>query len=403
MTAPTQSVYRIADVRVVERALPSADLMARAGAAALAVLGERWPHARHIVVVAGPGNNGGDGRVLARLAQKAGVRVEVVDVDSRRGGAAPAIPSCDVIIDALFGIGLSRAPDGGAAALIDAMNAHAAPVLALDVPSGLDADSGDAPGAVVIADATVTFLCHKPGLFNRDGPRCSGAVSLASLGVPADAFDGLEPLADVIARGRASALLGIRARDAHKGSFGHVLVIGGNAGLGGAAALAADAALRCGSGRVSVAVPSGLGARSGARAEAMVHECDAASLAPLLERATVIAIGPGLGTDDWARAVLDAALACGKPLVADADALNLIAARPATRADWIVTPHPGEAARLLGTTTEAVQRDRRAAARSVSDATGAVTVLKGAATVVGGRAGRPAVWNAGHPGMAGAG
>ena len=267
MTAPSQSVYRIADVRAVERALPSAELMARAGAAAFALLRDRWPEARHLVVVAGPGNNGGDGRVLARLAQKAGYRVAVVDLDA----AATAIPGCDVIVDALFGIGLSRAPDGAAAALIEAMNAHPAPVLALDVPSGLDADRGEAPGAVVVADATIAFLCHKPGLFNGVGPRCGGVVSLASLDVPSEVFEGCTPVADVIPPGLAGALLGARPRDAHKGDFGHVLVIGGNEGMGGAATLAADAALRCGAGRVTVAVASGFTARVSARAAWVVR------------------------------------------------------------------------------------------------------------------------------------
>ncbi len=205
----------------------------------------------------------------------------------------------------------------------------------------------------------------------------------------------------VIEPGLAVRLLGARARDAHKGAFGHVLIIGGNKGMAGATALAADAALRCGAGKVSVAVAPGMGARvASVRPAAMVHEvADGDALAPLLERATVVAIGPGLGTDAWARAMLDATLAGTKPLIVDADALNLMAGAIPRRDDWIVTPHPGEAARLLGCTATDVQRDRLGSVRALAAASGAVAVLKGAATLV--AAGSDVRFcNAGNPGMA---
>ncbi len=405
MNEATQSVHGIEAIRAVESAHASGDLMARAGAAAFDLLREYWPDADRVVIVAGPGNNGGDGRVLARLAQKAGQSVAVVSLESRREGAAPTIPDCDVIVDALFGIGLSRAPDGAAAALIEAMNTHGAPVLALDIPSGLDAESGVAPGAVVVADATLTFLAYKPGLFTGDGTRCAGIITLAPLGVGAAAFAAHTPVAQVIEQGLAARLLGTRARDAHKGAFGHVLVIGGNAGMAGAAGLAADAALRCGAGKVSVAVAPGMGARiAGARPAAMVHEvADRAALAPLLARATVVAIGPGLGTDEWARAMLDAAVTCPKPLIVDADALNLMAGDAIRRADWIITPHPGEAARLLDCAAADVQHDRFGSVRALAVAYGAVAILKGAATLVASDDGVVQVCNAGNPGMAAGG
>ncbi|MEX0900273.1 MAG: NAD(P)H-hydrate dehydratase [Gammaproteobacteria bacterium] len=400
MNGSAQFVHDIAAIRAVERAQPSSELMARAGAAAFDVLRETWPGAQRIAVIAGPGNNGGDGRVLARLAQKAGLHVDIVDLGTQDGP-----PDCDVIVDALFGIGLSRAPDGAAKALIEAVNAHHAPVLALDVPSGLDADTGIAPGAIVVADATITFLAHKPGLFVGDGARCAGVITLARLGVPDDAFAAHTPIAQVIDSELAARLLGERARDAHKGAFGHVLVIGGNAGMAGAAGLAADAALRCGAGKVSIAVLPGMGACvAGTRPAAMVHEiADAEALARLLERATVVAIGPGLGTDAWARAMLEAAIACTKPLIADADALNLLAGTAYRRADWIITPHPGEAARLLKRPVADVQGDRFGTVRALAAAGGAVAVLKGAATLVASAEGRVHICNAGNPGMAAGG
>lgn len=207
----------------------------------------------------------------------------------------------------------------------------------------------------------------------------------------------------MIQAGHAQRLLGPRARDAHKGDFGHVLVVGGAPGFAGAAMLAADAALRTGAGKVSAAVGAGSAARF-TRAEVMAHEVARAdALAPLLARADVVAIGPGLGTDAWARALLDHTLACGKPLVADADALNLMAGAPVHRDDWIVTPHPGEAARLLGTTTDTIQRDRSGAARRIAEATGAVAVLKGARTLVVTPAGESFECAAGNPGLASGG
>lgn len=402
MNAGAQSVYRVEEIRAIERAFPGADLMQRAGEAALAALSARWPDATRVVVVAGPGNNGGDGRVLARVARKSGFEVTIVDFESRREGAAP-LPGCDVIVDALFGIGLSRAPDGDAAALIDAMNLHPAPVFALDVPSGLDADTGVASGPVVRADATITFIAYKPGLFLADGPRHAGVVTLADLDVPESAFAAATPTASVIPDDHAYRSLGRRPHDAHKGDFGHVLVVGGRPGMSGAAALAADAALRTGAGKVSAAVGAGSAARF-TRAEVMAHEVGTADdLAPLVARADVVAVGPGLGTDAWSRTMLDVALACGKPLVVDADALNLLAGSPARHDDWIVTPHPGEAARLLGTTATEVQRDRFAAATRLAQMTGAVVVLKGSATVVATPDGALSVCRAGNPGLASGG
>ncbi|MCA1798183.1 MAG: NAD(P)H-hydrate dehydratase [Xanthomonadaceae bacterium] len=413
MTALSQAAYRAADIRAVEAraaeryGLAGTDLMERAGDAAFALLRARWPDARSVTVLAGPGNNGGDGRVVARLAAMAGFSVTLVAADSiaARGPLPQVLGDVDVIVDALFGIGLNRAPDGATASCIEAMNAHRAPVLALDIPSGLHADDGTAPGAVVCADATITFLAAKRGLFTADGPRCCGRVIVADLGVPAGAFDGCTPVATLVETGFAARALGPRATDAHKGRCGHVLVIGGRSGMSGAARLAGEAALRCGAGLVSIAAAPGSAAAIGAgRPELMVHECaNADALVPLLERASVIALGPGLGTDAWAQAMTGIAFRAGVPVVVDADALNLLAASPFRRTDWILTPHPGEAARLLGRPVPELMADRFGTVEALVERTGGVVVLKGAATIVGVPDSTPYIITAGNPGMASGG
>ncbi len=385
-------VYSIAAIREVEQramgsfGLPETTLMQRAGAAAFDVLKARWPDARSLAVVCGPGNNGGDGRVLIQLAEADGM--SVCDL-----GDHP-----DLIVDALFGIGLSRAPEQEGANLIEAMNRSSAPVLSIDVPSGLDADLGSAPGAVVEATVTVTYIGYKRGLFTGLGPRCAGTVVLAGLGVPDAAFSDVAPVAGVLPDNLAARLLGPRPRDAHKGDAGHVLIIGGNVGMRGAAALAGEAALRTGAGLVTLVVPPGYGA---ARPELMVREVSSPeSLQDLVNRADVVAIGPGLGQDAWAQAMLDAALASTRPLVMDADALNLMAGRFQERTECIITPHPGEAARLLGVDASAVQADRFAALDELAALSRAVVVLKGAATLVGAVGALRQVCLAGNPGMA---
>jgi len=398
-------------------------LMALAGLAAWQCALEHWPRARRIVVLCGPGNNGGDGYVLARHALASGLAVQVLRLDAHAPGTPPArqahdafiaaggqvacfdggLGDADLLVDALFGIGLSRAPDDAVSALIDAMNRHAAPVLALDVPSGIDARSGDAPGAAVVADRTLQFIARHRGLRTGVALDHAGNLQLASLDLPDDAFDGTAPAAFAL---RVDALKGffpLRPRDSHKGRNGHVLCVGGDHGSGGAILLAAEAALRSGAGLLSVAtravhVPAVLARRP----EAMAHAVDdVAQLAPLLGRASVVAIGPGLGQGEWGRGLLDLVLANDAPRVVDADALNLLASSgQCLRPVDVATPHPGEAARLLGITTTEVQRDRFAAAQALQSRLGCVVVLKGAGSIIATADRAPSVICAGNPGMA---
>ncbi|SFM42993.1 NAD(P)H-hydrate epimerase [Ectothiorhodospira mobilis] len=428
MTLP-EALYTADQVRELDRraiqghGIPGYTLMQRAGAAALEVLDRMWPRGRVLAVVCGPGNNGGDGYVLARLARAAGWEVRlaaVTDPGALQGDAArawgdwraagggvvsldAALEGCDVIVDALLGTGLGRPVEGAMAEAILRINAAGVPVLSLDIPSGLGADTGAVLGRAVRARATVTFIGLKLGLFTGEGREHGGEVHFDALAVPAAVYAGMIPSAtraDAAVLGR----LPRRRRSAHKGDFGHVLVVGGAPGMPGAVRMAAEAAARVGAGLVSVATHAGHAALIPlARPEVMAHGVTAPDdLDPLLERATVVAVGPGLGQGDWGRALLQRVLAWEGPRVLDADALNLLAGAPQRRGDWVLTPHPGEAARLLGCTTARVQADRPAAAAALQARYGGVCVLKGSGTLVHDGRGLT-VCTGGNPGMASGG
>jgi NAD(P)H-hydrate epimerase len=307
-----------------------------------------------------------------------------------------------VYVDALFGSGLNRAPAGDAATLIAAVNAQSCPVLALDVPSGLDSDTGVAFDPCVRASATVCFVGWKRGLFTASGPDQCGERSLATLDIPTPAYTHAEPNAILL----APQALPRRPRDSHKGRYGHVLAIGGDLGAGGAVRMCGEAAARVGAGLVSVATrEANVGAILAARPELMPHGVHVPrNLEALLARASVLALGPGLGQDDWGQGLWQAALDAGKPTVLDADGLNLLALRARALPEQIVmTPHPGEAARLLETTTADVQADRFAAVRGMARVYGAVVVLKGSGSLVADPEGRVAACPWGNPGMASGG
>lgn len=408
------------DRRAIAGGIPGYTLMQRAAAACWRVLCESWGTPQRVVVVAGGGNNGGDGYEIARIARAARSAVTVFAIDGAqaRGDAATAcaawraeggiepcperLPDCDWIIDAMFGTGLSRAPAGAAAAAIAAINAareRGARVLAVDVPSGLDASHGTAPGPCVRADLTVSFIGNKLGLWTGQGPEYAGLRRFDALDVPVEVLAGLEPAA-LLQDEMDLHALGRRARDAHKGGSGHVLVVGGNHGMAGAALLAGRAALRAGAGLVSVATrPVHAPALTAAQPELMVHGVETpAQLDALLQHAGVVALGPGLGQDEWARALFAHVLTGEGALVVDADALNLLARLPRRRERWVLTPHPGEAARLLERSTAEIQTDRLGSLHALEARYGGVVVLKGAGSLVSGAP--PQVCAYGNPGMA---
>ncbi len=456
-----RALYRAAQVRELDRlaieeyGIAGRALMERAGESAWRRLQDLWPEAKRLVVVCGPGNNGGDGFVLARCAHEAGYAVTVLLLcarerlrgdarsaceDMERAGLTPRVcgPSglrpdlelgselapelgpelagAEVVVDALLGTGLDRPVEGVWREAIEAVNAAPAPVLALDVPSGLDADRGTVWGVAVEAQATVTFIGLKQGLFTAAGPDHCGRLFYEDLQVPPQLFDRVPPAAERLDWEAVRAWLPPRPRAAHKGHFGHVLVVGGAPGLSGAAHLAAAAAARCGAGLVTVAThPCHAAVLNVGRPELMVHGvADGRKLRALLSRATVVAVGPGLGRSAWGRALLDTLLdaleeGSGVPLVVDADALWALAGRSVRREDWILTPHPGEAARLLGLeSARAVQQDRFAALEALQRRFGGVCVLKGNGTLIGekgaGEGGHPVgLCHGGNPGMASGG
>ena len=429
MSTMPADIYSVATVREMDRTaiedlgIPGYTLMSRAGAAALCEAQRRYPDAGRWQIVCGAGNNAGDGYVLARLAASEGISVSVValvdpvslqgdaataygDFVAEGGVAAPWSGALDanvqLVVDGILGSGLERDLAGDFEAAVAAINAHPGNVLALDIPTGIHGDSGVMMGSAVRADLTVTFVGLKTGLFQGDGPTCCGDVVFAGLDIPADGREKSQAECRLIGDDALSTRLAPRRRTAHKGDFGHVLVVGGGAGMPGAVRLCAEAALRTGAGRVSIATDSGHSAIIVAtRPELMSHGISGASeLAPLLEKADVIAFGPGLGQSPWAAELVAALSADTRPSVWDADALNWLAESPARCDNRVITPHPGEAATLLGVATEDIQVNRPAALQNLQERFGGVVVLKGSGTMISAAAGVPWLCASGNPGMA---
>lgn len=418
-------VYTAAEVReldrtaIEDRGIPGIALMKRAGRAVFDEVRRRWPDGRSLTVVCGSGNNAGDGYIVAGLAEEAGLDttlLQVGDPEKLRGDAARAKDwalsvgvvtsrleghvqiTGDVVVDALLGTGVAGAVRPEHAAAIECINTAGSPVVAVDLPSGISADTGAVLGKAVRAAVTVTFIGRKLGLFTGEGVDHAGEVVFDPLGVPKDIYDavsGLRVLSPPAPRNRP--------RSAHKNQFGHVLLIGGDRGMGGAPLLAAEAAFRTGAGLVSMLTrPEHCAGVLARRPEVMVRgvsEDD--DVEQLFAGCTVIGVGPGLGRGTWGRALLARALVAGKPLVIDADGLNLIAVDggdvPSTS---VMTPHPGEASRLLG---EERVTDRPAAVRALSERFGNVVVLKGAGTLVAEAGALRGICIDGNPGLATAG
>ena len=413
---------RAVDARAIEAGVSGLILMENAGRGATDAIVERFgAQLARPVIVGGAGNNGGDGWVVARhLAVRghrplavlcvrpdtlsgdaahnyaalstAGVETQVID-PTDQGAVAACLRDATLIIDALFGTGLTRPIEGAWASLIAAINAASAPKVALDLPSGIDADTGAVLGTAVKAQLTVTFAAHKRGLHQFPGVEHAGQVVLADIGVP----EPQDVEAWLLSRTDLPALIAARAADAHKGTAGHVLVVGGSPGKTGAALLAGRAAFRAGAGLVTIAGdPDTRQALDQKVVEIMTTEIDAddpASLARACEGKRSVILGPGLGLDDASRRLVDwVAQSCPLPTVIDADALTLVAQDGLrqladAKAPRVLTPHPGEAARLLGVSTAQVQADRFAAAATLAERSGQTVVLKGARTIVAGQSG----------------
>ena len=411
---PDTPLYSADDCRELDRiaieefGVPSYDLMCRAGARLADAVMLRWPAARRVAIFCGGGNNGGDGYVLARwLHSVPGMTVNVVGMvtadklkgDARRaaddyiaaGGQitetahwAEAVASSDLLVDALFGSGLARPIEGDMASLIDAINVSGKPVLSVDIPSGLSANTGAVSGPAVRATLTITFIGDKRGLYTADGPDHAGEVFMADLRVPQAVYDKVTPSVRRYSPVAALQRIRERRRAAHKGSAGRLLVLGGAERMQGAAVLAGTAAMRSGAGlvRVSFGAPlQGLNAPADLMFDRAQTTAEAVAWASNMD---ALVIGPGLARDAHADAMLAALDALQMPMLLDADALNALAENQLEcPAQAVLTPHPAEAARLLGISTIEVQSDRLDAVTTLARRYQAVVLLKGVGTVVG--------------------
>ncbi len=403
------SIWHADDLRRAEKEAADSlgitlyELMQRAGEAAFNVAHNAYPQSRHWLVLCGHGNNGGDGYVVARLASAAGIRVTLLALESAKplpeeastardawlnaGGVihAPDIlwpEDIDLIIDGLLGTGLRSAPRENIAALITHANCHSAPVVALDIPSGLMAQTGATPGAVIQAAHTVTFIALKPGLLTGKARDVVGVLHHNALGLDSWLAGQETHLSRFDASQLAEWLLP-RRPTSHKGDHGKLVIVGGDYGTAGAIRMAGEAALRSGAGLVRVLTRiENIAPIITARPELMVHELTLPMLEESLEWADVVVIGPGLGQQAWGKQALQKVENFRKPMLWDADALNLLAINPDKRHNRILTPHPGEAARLLNCSVAEIESDRLLSARRLVKRYGGVAVLKGAGTVV---------------------
>lgn len=431
MTKPGSALYRVQQIRNMERMavetfhLAEDELMLRAGTEAFNALMQHYPQVKKIAVFCGGGNNAGDGYVLARLAHHYGISVLVYAFKSakdlppsaRRAAdqAATAGVICrpfadtvdadvELLVDALLGIGLRDPVREPFRHAIHGMNASGLPILALDLPSGLDADTGQILGACIEATWTITFIAKKQGMYLADGPDQCGKIICSDLQLGA-CVSAEQPVARLLQRTVLSRTLKPRRKNSHKGHFGHVLIIGGGLGMPGAVYLAAQAALRVGAGLVHIATRPDY-AKHGVQLlpEVLLHGVETGDeLDPLLKKATVCIVGPGLGEDLWASDLFIKAMSSSLPCVVDASALRLLGNKPERRDHWVLTPHPGEAAHLLGVTTATVQADRSACAVVIQQRYGGCLVLKGGGTVIRTPNGATYICDAGNPGMATAG
>ncbi|MEX3021925.1 bifunctional ADP-dependent NAD(P)H-hydrate dehydratase/NAD(P)H-hydrate epimerase [Kluyvera sp. STS39-E] len=399
-------------------------LMQRAGQAAFDLARATYPDARHWLILCGHGNNGGDGYVVAHLAQAAGLRVTLLAQASDKalpeeasaardawlaadGGIHPADTlwpqDVDLIIDGLLGTGLQSAPRESVAMQIERANRFPAPIIALDIPSGLNAQTGTTPGLVIHAAHTITFIALKPGLLTGKARDVVGQLHHHALGLEgwlAEHETGIQRLdASQLAQWFAP-----RRPTSHKGDHGRLVVVGGDHGTAGAIRMAGEAALRAGAGLVKVLTRvENVAPILTARPELMAYELTPQSLAESLQWADAVVIGPGLGQTGWGQQALRDVSNFRKPALWDADALNLLAINADKRHNRVITPHPGEAARLLDCTIAEIENDRLLSAQRLVQRYGGVVVLKGAGTIVAAESGVMSIIDAGNAGMASGG
>lgn len=435
-------LYSIESVRAIDEytiqvlGIPGVRLMKRAGRSAVEAIRVKWPEVKKMVVLCGGGNNGGDGYVVAALAAQKAIDVSVFTIVPPQDLTGDAKLAYEyalqegvsvspfnneqitetqglVVVDAILGIGFKgsmRENIRNAVAWVNEQRSKGVPIAALDVPSGLNADTGYGDEDCVSADLTVTFVGLKKGLITGGAIDKCGELILSAIEIPPAAYEPIPVSASSINTSSilASGCLPARKADAHKGQYGHVCLVGGNLGYGGAINLAGEAVARTGAGLTSVCtrpehVPSILSRTPEVMAVGVVSGQE---LEPYLVRPSVLVLGPGFGAGAWAEQMFQKSVATELPIVVDAEALTILAAgkvlKNGFRDNWVLTPHPGEAARLLNCSTEEVQRDRYSAAREIQKRYGGIVALKGAGTVVDDGV-TVSVANVGNPGLSSGG
>ena len=446
-----ESIREMDRIAIEECHISGFELMQRAAQFAFTTLLSRWPKVSRLTILCGGGNNGGDGYVVAALAKQHNLHVDLIAVSdpARLTGDAqfayqlslttknvtlafresnwakllpdPAIssdiPSDDaslnfiehVIVDAMLGTGLNKDVNGAYRDAIEQCNASQTPVIAMDLPSGLSADTGRAMGTAVHADCTVSFIGRKLGVMTGQGRAYAGQLYFSDLNVPPKALLSQTPCAQQLELNALITEVPKKVKHTHKGHYGHVLLIGGDKGFGGAILLAAEACARMGAGLTSVATqPEHCSALLSRCPEVMVKGLNSPDgLPPMLAKATVIVIGPGLGQSAWSQDMLKQVLTKQTPTIFDADALNLISSHP----EWlppdtrhgVFTPHPGEAARLLNTGTAAIENDRLSSVKQLQDKLGGSVILKGSGSLIACSQDDITLCPYGNPGMASGG
>ncbi|MDJ0833389.1 MAG: NAD(P)H-hydrate dehydratase [Gammaproteobacteria bacterium] len=416
-----QQVYQLDQLAIQEDTQPSRQLMHKAATAAWRQIQSDFPECHDLLVLAGSGNNGGDAFAVALMALQAGYRVRLITMgdlerqseesrfyraqfETAGGNIQPwagTLPEAGLIIDGLLGIGLNKSLAGDWQQLISAINQHPAPTVSIDIPSGLNADTGNPMPCAVEARLTITFIGRKLGCYIADGPDYCGEIRFADLGLSQSAREQIPPSCQTLQADNIE-LPAARRINSHKNDYGHVLVIGGDRTMSGAVSLAASAALRSGAGLVSLCLhPENYQVAASRQAELMVSTW--ADIELQLARASVVVIGPGLGQSAAASRLLQHIAATSLPLVVDADALTAAFVDSLQSTSVVLTPHPGEAARLLDMTSRELQQDRLQALQSLTGRWPFVSVLKGSGSLIGQPDQPPWLCLDGHPGMASAG
>lgn len=421
-----EAVRNLDSIAINEYNIAGYELMKRAGKALFNYFQDKYPLAKHVTVFCGSGNNAGDGYIFAWLAMQAKLKVSVVSlvgINKLQGDAKFAwkewharghqkvecsdelLQKSDVIIDALFGTGLSRDVEGEWAETIDAINNSGKPVISVDIPSGIYADTGRVAGHAIRATATMTFIGLKKGLFTHNGVDHCGELLFEGLGLPAKLYAKQPAQAQLLNWPQLQGSLQSRKASSHKHQCGHLLILGGDWGMPGAVRLAAEAALRAGAGLVTV-VTHGIHApvvMSSHPEIMLLSSGDGHVPAELLSKVDAVIVGPGLSDSHWSQNLLSDALGCYAPKVVDAGALRLLSQEEGRRDDWILTPHPGEAGAMLGETSACIQDSRFSSAELIQQKFGGHILLKGAGSILQSPGGLAQLCPYGNAGMATAG